>query len=133
YVQRTFIMDDAEQFLPLYLRFIKGVVDSSDLPLNVSREILQQNAQVDAMRSALVKRVLDMLEKLAKSEPEQYQSFWDEFGQVLKEGPAEDFANKEKIAKLLRFATTHTNNEKQDQSLDDYVSRMKDGQEKIYY
>ena len=133
YVQRTFIMDDAEQFLPLYLRFIKGVVDSSDLPLNVSREILQQNAQVDAMRSALIKRVLDMLEKLAKSEPEQYQSFWDEFGQVLKEGPAEDFANKEKIAKLLRFATTHTNNEKQDQSLDDYVSRMKDGQEKIYY
>src|SRR5690606_26766753 len=133
YVQRTFIMDDAEQFLPLYLRFIKGVVDSSDLPLNVSREILQQNAQVDAMRSALIKRVLDMLEKLAKSEPEQYQSFWDEFGQVLQEGPAEDFANKEKIAKLLRFATTHTNNEKQDQSLDDYVSRMKDGQEKIYY
>jgi molecular chaperone HtpG len=133
YVQRTFIMDDAEQFLPLYLRFIKGVVDSSDLPLNVSREILQHNAQVEAMRSSLTKRALDMLEKLAKSEPEQYQSFWNEFGQVLKEGPAEDFANKEKVAKLLRFSTTHTNNEKQDQSLDDYVSRLKDGQEKIYY
>ena len=133
YVQRTFIMDEAEQFLPLYLRFIKGVVDSNDLPLNVSREILQQSAQVDAMRSALTKRVLDMLEKLAKSEPEQYQTFWQEFGQVLKEGPAEDFSNKEKIAKLLRFATTHTNSEKQDQSLEDYVSRMKDGQEKIYY
>ena len=133
YVQRTFIMDEAEQFLPLYLRFIKGVVDSNDLPLNVSREILQQSAQVEAMRSALTKRVLDMLEKLAKSEPEQYQTFWQEFGQVLKEGPAEDFSNKEKIAKLLRFATTHTNNEKQDQSLDDYVARMKEGQEKIYY
>ena len=133
YVQRTFIMDDAEQFLPLYLRFIKGVVDSSDLPLNVSREILQQNAQVEAMRSALTKRVLDMLEKFSKAEPEKYQDFWSEFGQVLKEGPAEDFANKEKIAKLLRFATTHTNSDKQDQSLDDYVSRMKDGQEKIYY
>lgn len=133
YVQRTFIMDEAEQFLPLYLRFIKGVVDSSDLPLNVSREILQQSSQVEAMRSALTKRVLDMLEKLAKSEPEQYQSFWQEFGQVLKEGPAEDFGNREKIAKLLRFATTHTNSEKQDQSLDDYVGRMKEGQEKIYY
>ncbi|MDB6062479.1 MAG: molecular chaperone HtpG [Verrucomicrobiaceae bacterium] len=133
YVQRTFIMDDAEQFLPLYLRFIKGVVDSSDLPLNVSREVLQQNAQVDAMRSALIKRVLDMLEKIAKNEPEKYQEFWQEFGQVLKEGPAEDFANKEKVAKLLRFSTTHTNSEKQDQSLDDYVSRLKDGQEKIYY
>lgn len=133
YVQRTFIMDEAEQFLPLYLRFIKGVVDSHDLPLNVSREILQQSAQVESMRSALTKRVLDMLEKLAKSEPEQYQTFWQEFGQVLKEGPAEDFANKEKIAKLLRFSTTHTNSEKQDQSLDDYVARMKEGQEKIYY
>jgi molecular chaperone HtpG len=133
YVQRTFIMDDAEQFLPLYLRFVKGVADSNDLPLNVSREVLQQNAQVEAMRSALTKRVLDMLEKFAKAEPEKYQDFWNEFGQVLKEGPAEDFANKEKIAKLLRFSTTHTNSEKQDQSLDDYVSRMKDGQEKIYY
>lgn len=133
YVQRTFIMDEAEQFLPLYLRFIKGVVDSNDLPLNVSREILQHNAQVDAMRSALTKRALDMLEKLAKSEPEKYQEFWKEFGEVLKEGPAEDFSNREKVAKLLRFSTTHTNSETQDQSLDDYVSRMKEGQEKIYY
>jgi molecular chaperone HtpG len=133
YVQRTFIMDEAEQFLPLYLRFIKGIVDSNDLPLNVSREILQHSAQVDAMRSALTKRALDMLEKLAKSEPEQYQSFWTDFGEVLKEGPAEDFANKEKIAKLLRFSSTHTNSEEQNQSLDDYVARMKDGQEKIYY
>lgn len=133
YVQRTFIMDEAEQFLPLYLRFVKGIVDSSDLPLNVSREILQQNAQVDAMRSALTKRVLDMLDKLAKSEPEKYETFWKEFGQVLKEGAAEDFANKEKVAKLLRFSTTHTNSDKQDQSLEDYVSRMKEGQEKIYY
>jgi len=133
YVQRTFIMDEAEQFLPLYLRFIKGVVDSNDLPLNVSREILQHSSQVEAMRSALTKRALDMLEKLAKSEPEKYQAFWKDFGQVLKEGPAEDFGNKEKVAKLLRFSTTHTNGEEQDQSLDDYVSRMKDGQEKIYY
>ncbi len=133
YVQRTFIMDEAEQFLPLYLRFVKGVVDSSDLPLNVSREILQQNAQVEAMRSALTKRALDMLEKLAKSEPEQYAAFWKEFGQVLKEGPAEDFVNREKIAKLLRFATTHTNSEEQSQSLEEYVARMKSGQEKIYY
>jgi len=133
YVQRTFIMDEAEQFLPLYLRFIKGVVDSNDLPLNVSREILQHNAQVDAMRSALTKRALDMLEKIAKSEPEKYQEFWKEFGQVLKEGPAEDFSNREKVAKLLRFSTTHTNSETQDQSLEDYVTRMKEGQEKIYY
>src|SRR6185436_9451706 len=105
YVQRTFIMDEAEQFLPLYLRFIKGVVDSNDLPLNVSREILQHNAQVDAMRSALTKRALDMLEKIAKSEPEKYQEFWKEFGQVLKDGPAEDFSNREEVAKLLRFST----------------------------
>jgi len=133
YVQRTFIMDDAEQFLPLYLRFVKGIVDTGDLPLNVSREILQQSPQVEAMRSALVKRVLDVLDKLAKNEAEKYQEFWNEFGQVLKEGAAEDFSNREKIAKLLRFATTHTNNEKQDQSLDDYVARMKEGQDKIYY
>jgi len=133
YVQRTFIMDDAEQFLPLYLRFIKGVVDSNDLSLNVSREILQQDPAVDSMKSALTKRVLDMLSKMAKKEPEQYQEFWDEFGQVLKEAPAEDFANSEKVAKLLRFASTHTNSEKQDQSLEDYVSRMKEGQDKIYY
>lgn len=133
YVQRTFIMDDAEQFLPLYLRFIKGVVDSNDLSLNVSREILQQDPAVDSMKSALTKRVLDMLSKMAKKDAEQYQAFWDEFGQVLKEGPAEDFSNKEKIAKLFRFASTHSNSEVQDQSLEDYISRMKEGQEKIYY
>ena len=131
YVQRTFIMDDAEQFLPMYLRFVKGVIDSNDLPLNVSREILQQDASVDSMRSAVTKRVLDMLSKLAKSD--DYATFWGEFGQVLKEGPAEDFANKEKIAKLLRFATTHTDAEGQDQSLEDYVGRMQEGQDKIYY
>lgn len=133
YVQRTFIMDDAEQFLPLYLRFVKGVVDSNDLSLNVSREILQKDPNIDSMRSALTKRVLDMISKLAKNEPERYAEFWKEFGQVIKEGPAEDFANREKIAKLLRFATTHTNTAAQDQSLDDYLSRMKEGQEKIYY
>lgn len=132
YVQRTFIMDDAEQFLPLYLRFIKGVVDSNDLSLNVSREILQKDPNIDSMRSALTKRVLDMLAKLAK-DSEQYATFWKEFGQVLKEGPAEDFANREKIAKLLRFSSTHTDKSDQDQSLEDYVSRMKEGQEKIYY
>lgn len=133
YVQRTFIMDDAEQFLPLYLRFVKGVVDSNDLPLNVSRELLQQDQNVDSMRSALVKRALDMLGKLAKASPEDYGIFWREFGQVLKEGPAEDFANREKIAGLLRFATTHQDQETQDQSLDDYVARMQEGQDKIYY
>lgn len=133
YVQRTFIMDDAEQFLPLYLRFIKGVVDSNDLSLNVSREILQKDPNIDSMRSALTKRVLDMLAKLAKSEPENYNTFWKEFGQVIKEGPAEDFANREKIAKLLRFASTHTDTAEQSQSLEDYVARMKEGQEKIYY
>ena len=132
YVQRTFIMDDAEQFLPLYLRFIKGVVDSNDLSLNVSREILQKDPNIDTMRSALTKRVLDMLAKIAK-EPEQYAGFWKEFGQVLKEGPAEDFANREKIAKLLRFSSTHTDKPEQDQSLEDYVARMKEGQEKIFY
>jgi molecular chaperone HtpG len=133
YVQRTFIMDDVEQFLPLYLRFVKGVVDSNDLPLNVSREILQQDAAVDSMRSAVTKRVLDMLGKLAKAEGDDYALFWKEFGQVLKEGPAEDFANKEKIAKLLRFATTHTDKEDQDQSLEEYLSRMQEKQDKIYY
>ncbi|MBM69934.1 MAG: molecular chaperone HtpG [Haliea sp.] len=133
YVQRTFIMDDAEQFLPLYLRFVKGVVDSNDLPLNVSREILQQDSAVDAMRSALTKRVLDMLGKLAKKEGDDYATFWKEFGQVLKEAPAEDFGNREKIAGLLRFSTTHTDQPAQDQSLADYVGRMQDGQDKIYY
>ena len=132
YVQRVFIMDQADQFLPLYLRFIKGVVDSNNLSLNVSREILQKDPSVDKLRSALTKRVLDMLSKLAKDN-EKYTTFWKEFGQVLKEGPAEDFANKEKILKLMRFASTHTGNAEQSVSLDDYVARMKEGQEKIYY
>lgn len=133
YVQRTFIMDDAEQFLPLYLRFIKGVVDSNDLSLNVSREILQKDPNIDSMRSALTKRVLDALEKLAKNDTEAYDEFWKEFGEVLKEGPAEDFSNKERIAGLFRFSTTDTDVEKQDQSLAQYVERMKEGQNKIYY
>lgn len=133
YVHRTFIMDQAEQFLPLYLRFIKGVVDSNDLSLNVSREILQKDPNVDSMKAALTKRVLDMLAKLAANKPDDYKKFWQEFGQVLKEGPAEDYANKEKIAKLLRFSTTHTGTSDQDQSLDLYIERMKEGQEKIYY
>jgi molecular chaperone HtpG len=125
-------MDDAEQFLPLYLRFIRGVVDSNDLSLNVSRELLQQDATVESIRGALVKRALDMLAKLAKNDAETYQGFWNEFGRVLKEGPAEDFANKDKIASLLRFATTHSGEETQDQSLADYVYRKQEGQDKIY-
>lgn len=133
YVQRVFIMDDAEQFLPLYLRFIKGVVDSNDLSLNVSREILQQDPQVEKMKSALTKRALDMLKKLAKNDAEKYQTFWNTFGTVLKEGPAEDFSNRQQIAELLRFSTTHTDQPLQDQSLADYVGRMKEGQQKIYY
>ncbi len=133
YVQRVFIMDDAEQFLPLYLRFVRGVVDSNDISLNVSREILQQDPAVDSMKSALTKRVLDMLEKMKKKDSEKYQKFWNEFGTVLKEGPGEDYANREKIAKLMLFATTHTGEPTQNQSLEDYVSRMKEGQDKIYY
>lgn len=133
YVQRVFIMDEAEQFLPLYLRFVKGIVDSNDLSLNVSREILQKDPAIDSMRSALTKRVLDSLEKLAKNDSEKYQSFWSEFGQVMKEGPAEDQNNKEKVANLLRFATTQGDSEVQDQSLHDYIARMKEGQDKIYY
>ena len=133
YVQRVFIMDEAEQFLPLYLRFVKGVVDSNDLSLNVSREILQRDPAIDSMRNALTKRVLDSLEKLAKNDSDKYQSFWAEFGQVMKEGPAEDQSNKEKVANLLRFATTQGDSEVQDQSLHDYIARMKEGQDKIYY
>ena len=133
YVQRVFIMDDAEQFLPLYLRFIKGVVDSNDLSLNVSREILQKDPAIDSMKSALTKRVLDMLEKLAKNEPEQYATFWKAFGSVIKEGPAEDFANREKIAGLLRFASTAQNDDSEVVSLDAYLERMVEGQDKIYY
>ncbi|WP_447803931.1 molecular chaperone HtpG [Pseudomonas kilonensis] len=133
YVQRVFVMDQAESFLPLYLRFIKGVVDSNDLSLNVSREILQKDPIIDSMKSALTKRVLDMLEKLAKNEPEQYKGFWKNFGQVMKEGPAEDFANKEKIADLLRFASTQGDDGEQIVGLADYLARTKEGQDKIYY
>ena len=133
YVQRVFIMDQAEQFLPLYLRFVKGVVDSADLSLNVSREILQSGPVVDSMKAALTKRSLDMLEKLAKDKPEDYAGFWRNFGQVLKEGPAEDYANREKVAGLLRFASTHETTGAQDVALADYVARMKDGQDKLYY
>ena len=133
YVQRVFIMDDAEQMLPNYLRFVKGLLDSNDLPLNVSREILQDNKVTQAMRQGCTKRVLQMLEKIAKNDAEQYQTFWGEFGNVLKEGPAEDFANKDKIAGLMRFASTHNDSDVQNVSLADYISRMQEKQEKIYY
>jgi molecular chaperone HtpG len=133
YVRRVFIMDDAEQFLPLYLRFVKGVVDSADLPLNISREMLQQDPAIDTMRTGLTRRVLDMLAKLAKDEPDKYATLWKEFGAVLKEGPAEDASNRERIAKLLRFASTHADVATQDVSLEAYVSRMKPGQEAIFY
>jgi molecular chaperone HtpG len=133
YVQRVFIMDQADQFLPLYLRFIKGVVDSNNLSLNVSREILQKDPSVDKLRSALTKRVLDMLAKLAKSDADKYAKFWNTFGQVMKEGPAEDYANRDKILKLLRFASTHSGSAEQNVALEDYVGRMKEGQKKIYY
>ncbi|ACQ93813.1 heat shock protein Hsp90 [Tolumonas auensis DSM 9187] len=133
YVQRVFIMDDAEQFMPTYLRFVKGVLDSNDLPLNVSREILQDNKITAQLRKACTKRVLSMLDKMAKDDADKYQKFWGEFGNVLKEGPAEDWANREDIAKLLRFASTHNDSNAQTVSLTDYVSRMKEGQNKIYF
>ncbi len=134
FVKRVFIMDDADQFLPRYLRFVKGIIDSNDLPLNVSRELLQDNRLIQSIKSACIKRILSMLEKLAKNDKEKYQSFWGNFGQVIKEGPIEDFANKEKIAGLLRFSTTHKDSsEKQDVSLADYIARMQEGQDKIYY
>ena len=133
YVQRVFIMDDAEQFLPLYLRFVKGVVDSSDLPLNVSRELLQQNPELAAMRGALTRRVLDMLAKMAADDPDDYKTFWQEFGQVLKEGLVEDVANKDRLASLLRFATTTSGVESEARSLDDYVADAADAQDSIYY
>ncbi len=133
YVQRVFIMDQADEFLPLYLRFTKGIVDSNDLSLNVSREILQKDPVIDSMKSALTKRVLDMLEKMAKNNPDDYKKFWSAFGQVLKEGPAEDFANKEKIAGLLRFASTHAGNDEQVVALSEYIERMQDGQDKVYF
>jgi molecular chaperone HtpG len=133
FVQRVFIMDDAEQFMPTYLRFVKGLLDSNDLPLNVSREILQDNKITQAMRNGCTKKVLQMLEKMAKKDAETYQGFWSEFGNVLKEGPAEDFANKEKIASLLRFASTHNDSDIENVSLADYISRMQETQDKIYY
>lgn len=133
YVQRVFIMDDAEQFLPLYLRFVKGVVDSSDLPLNVSRELLQKSPGLEAMKTALTRRVLDMLAKMAKNEPEKYQQFWEQFGQVMKEGLVEDHQHADKLTKLLRFTTTASDSEKQDQSLDAYIERAGADQDKIYY
>lgn len=133
YVRRVFIMDDAEQFLPLYLRFVKGIVDSADLPLNISREMLQQDPAIDTIRTGLTRRTIDLLAKLARDEPEKYATFWKEFGSVLKEGPAEDSTNRERIAKLLRFASTQTDKEEQEVSLEDYVSRMKPGQTAIYY
>ena len=133
YVRRVFIMDDAEQLMPYYLRFVRGLVDSDDLPLNVSREILQHNKLIDTIRAGSIKKVLGLLEAMVKNEPDLYKDFWKQFGNVLKEGPGEDFANKERIAKLLRFSSTKTDSEEQDVSLDDYIARMKDGQDTIYY
>ncbi len=133
YVKRVFIMDDAEQLMPSYLRFVKGVVDSDDLPLNVSREILQKNKQIDAIKTGSVKKILAALTKIAKDDKEKYTTFWNEFGNVIKEGMAEDFANKDKIAKLLRFASSNNDSDVQNVSLDDYLGRMKEGQDKIYY
>jgi len=133
YVKRVFIMEDSEQLLPRYLRFVRGIIDSNDLPLNVSREILQSSKVIDNIRSGSVKKILGQLESIAKKDPAKYAEFWKEFGKVLKEGPGEDFANREKIAKLLRFSSTHDDSEDQNVSLDDYIGRMQEGQEKIYY
>ncbi|TAN49819.1 MAG: molecular chaperone HtpG [Methylococcaceae bacterium] len=133
YVRKVFIMEDPEKLMPRYLRFVRGVIDSDSLPLNVSREILQENKQLEKIRSGAVKKVLGLLENLAQNEPEKYATFWKEFGQAFKEGVIEDFKNKDSIAKLLRFSSTHTDNETQNVTLDDYVARMKEGQEKIYY
>jgi len=133
YVKRVFIMDDADKLMPQYLRFVRGVIDSADLPLNVSREILQHSKDIDAIKAGSVKKVLGLLEDLAESKPEDYSKFWAEFGRVLKEGPGEDFANKDKIAGLLRFASTHADTDAQVVSLKDYIERMKEGQEAIYY
>ena len=133
YIRKVFITDDAEQLMPRYLRFIRGVIDANSLPLNVSRELLQQSKQITAIKSGAVKKVLGMLENLSKNEPEKYATFWAQFGAVIKEGPIEDHANKARVAKLLRFASTHADTDKQDVALEDYVSRMKEGQEHIYY
>jgi molecular chaperone HtpG len=133
YVRRVFIMDDAKDLIPAYLRFVRGVVDSNDLPLNVSREILQQSRDIDAIRAGCTRRVLDLLEDLAKNQPQKYATFWQAFGRVLKEGVAEDASNRERIARLLRFSSTHADSEEENVSLADYVSRMKEGQDRIYY
>lgn len=133
YVKRVFIMDDAEQFLPRYLRFVKGVVDSNDLPLNISREVLQNNKQIDTIRSAITKRTLETLNYLSKEQTEKYLQFWKEYGNILKEGLAEDFVNRDSLAKLIRFSSTHLNNSEQTVSLEDYVARMRPQQDKIYY
>ena len=133
YVRRVFIMDDAEQLMPYYMRFVRGLVDSDDLPLNVSREILQHNKLIDTIRSGSIKKVLGLLESMAKDEPETYKDFWKQFGKVLKEGPGEDFANRDRIAGLLRFSTTETDSDEQTVSLDDYIARMKDGQDTVYF
>lgn len=133
YIKKVFITDDAEQLMPRYLRFIRGVIDANSLPLNVSREILQQSKQISTIKSGAVKKVLGLIEGLAKNEAEKYEAFWSNFGNVIKEGIIEDFSNKDRIAKLLRFSSTHTDSEKQDVSLEDYVGRMKEGQEKIYF
>jgi molecular chaperone HtpG len=133
YVQRVFIMEDADKLMPRYLRFVRGLIDSNNLPLNVSREILQGSKVIDSIRSGSVKKILSMLEKIAKNDPEKYQKFWQEFGKVMKEGPAEDLANRDKIGKLLRFATTHSGDEEQNVSLEDYIGRMQESQDKIYY
>jgi molecular chaperone HtpG len=133
YVKRVFILEDTEKLMPDYLRFVRGLVDSDDLPLNISREILQSNRHIDAIRAGSVKKVLGLLENIAKNKPDEYKEVWNEFGRVLKEGPAEDFANKERVAKLLRFASTHNGTDEQNVTLEDYISRMKEGQETIYY
>ena len=133
YVQRVFILEDTEQLMPRYLRFVRGLIDSNNLPLNVSREILQGSKVIDSIRTGSVKKVLGMLEKVAKNDPEKYQKFWTEFGKALKEGPAEDTSNRERVAKLLRFSTTHSDSEDETVSFDDYISRMQEGQEKIYF
>jgi molecular chaperone HtpG len=133
YVRKVFITEEADKLMPRYLRFVRGVIDSDSLPLNVSREILQENALLEKIRSGAVKKVLGLLEDLVKNEPEKYAAFWKEFGQAFKEGPIEDFKNKDRIAKLLRFSSTHNDTDEQNVSLDDYIGRMKEGQDKIYY
>jgi molecular chaperone HtpG len=133
YVRRVFIMEDSDKLMPQYLRFVRGVIDSNDLPLNVSREILQESKDIDAIRAGCVKKVLGLLEDLAANQTEKYAAFWKEFGQVLKEGVGEDHANKERIAKLLRFASTAVDGDEPTASLSDYIARMKEGQDKIYF